>query len=479
MAEHALSAVPAPDLNPDLDPDLEPDLDPDLDPDAALTASWSAAALRRLTDTDAVIVRLAAAEIRRRRGVLDLVAASSPTLPAALVAQSLLFSAITAEGYRSRRFHPGTEVVDEVEDLARTRAQDLFGVAHANVQPSSGSAANLAVLYGLLRPGQRVVALELTHGGHLSHASSGASVGSWMAADHYRVDADGFIDLDALRDLVRRTRPAILICGGSACPRALDFPAFREIADETGTLLLADISHISGLVAAGVHPSPVPVADVVTTSTYKQLRGPRGGLVLQGASGRVEARRLDRAVFPGLQGTPDFGLIAAKAVALGAAAGPAFTAAMRRTVRYARIIAAALTEEGVPLVGGGTDTHLVLADLRAAPVSGRVISEVLISAGVLVNHNLVPDDPRSATETSGLRIGANDVAFRRVSDTEVTALAGRLAAVVGCLVRGAPVGSPECVRLTAELVGCATELAARGYRPDAQMELLAEEGAER
>jgi glycine hydroxymethyltransferase len=428
----------------------------------APVADWSGQALATLARRDPRVVQLAYAELRRQRRTLNLVAAASPTLPAALAAQGLLFSAVTAEGYGGARYHPGTEVVDAVERLARERAERLFGAPHANVQPLSGTAANLAVLYGVLAGDGPVLSLALSHGGHLSHGARGASVAKRFRVCHYHVDEAGRVDPDQLTAVVEQVRPELLICGGSAYPRRLDFPAFRAAADRVGALLLADISHISGLVAAGAHPSPVACCDVLTTSTYKQLCGPRGGLVLQGAGSRIAARTLDRAVFPGFQGTPDFGSIAAKAVALGFAAGPAFAAAMRRVVRYAHRFAAAFAGHGLPVVAGGTDTPRVLVDLRGRGVSGRLVGDALERAGVLVNKNLVPDDPRPPYETSGIRIGTNDLGFRPVTDAEVAALAGATAAVVAELAAGAPAGAGRPGRELAEL---AADLAGRGYLP--------------
>jgi glycine hydroxymethyltransferase len=433
------------------------------DVDLDTVHDWCGTALASLARRDGQLVGLAHAELRRQRRTLNLVAASSPTLPAALVAQALLFSSVTAEGYGRTRYHPGTEVVDVVERLARERAERLFGAPHANVQPLSGTAANLAVLYGVLDAGDVVLSLELSHGGHLSHVSRGASVSKRIAASHYEVDDSGVVDHDDLARLVKQVQPRLLICGGSSYPRRIDFAAFRTAADQVDALLMADISHISGLVAAGMHPSPVPVCDVVTTSTYKQLCGPRGGLVLRGTESRLPARDLDRAVFPGLQGTPDFGAIAAKAVALGFAAQPAFAAAMSRVARYARLFAAILHEHGLAVVTGGTDTHMVLVDLRAAPVPGLVVADTLERAGVLVNKNLVPNDHRPATETSGIRIGTNDLGFRPVDDSDVGELADATAALVAEVAAGAPPEPAVTGRLGRALAERVVEITSRGY----------------
>jgi len=429
---------------------------------------WCNAALTSLAGLDGQVVRLAQAELRRQTSTLNLVAASSPTLPAVLVAQALLFSAVTAEGYGTKRYHPGTEVVDEVEQLARLRAQRLFGSPHANVQSLSGSAANLAMLYGVLDAGDTVLSLELSHGGHLTHVSRRASISKRITASYYEVDDRGVIDYDALSLQVKQVQPRLIICGGSAHPRQLDFEAFRAAADQVDALLMADISHVSGLVASGVQPSPVPLCDLVTTSTYKQLCGPRGGLVLLGAQSRITARTIDRAVFPGFQGTPDFGGIAAKAVALHFAAQPAFAMAMRRVVRYARRFATALTDNGVSVVSGGTDSHMVLADFSTSSVSGRVVGDALQRLGILVNKNLIPNDPRSSTETSGIRLGTNDLGFRPVSDDEVGQLAEATATVVAEFAAGASVDAVVAGPLGRGLAGRAADIAARGYRKDWQ-----------
>ncbi|MGW4022700.1 serine hydroxymethyltransferase [Streptomyces sp. NPDC005009] len=405
-------------------------------PDTAATplvAGLLRAGLTALAETDTAVLKLAEQELEQQRGRLNLVAASSPTLPAVQAAQALGLSAVTAEGYPGRRFHPGTESVDEIERLATGHAESLFGADHANVQPLSGSSANLALLYGLSEPGRPVLAMDLTHGGHLSHLARPASASRHLKAAYYRVADDGRLDLDDLRRQARAVRPNLIICGGSAYPRFLDFAAFRSIADEVGALLMADISHVSGLVAAGLHPSPVPHCDVVTTSTYKQLCGPRGGLILRGPASGVTAATVDRLVFPGFQGTADFGAIAAKAVAFAHARRPEFRTAMERVTRFARIFAEAFTSHGLALVGGGTDTHMVLVDLGSGDVTGRSVSDALERVGILANKNLVPNDPRPAHETSGLRIGTNHLAFLPIDDQDVRDLADAVAAAVADL----------------------------------------------
>ncbi|TQF06813.1 serine hydroxymethyltransferase [Kitasatospora acidiphila] len=406
-------------------------------------------ALDALAASDPAILKLAERELARQRSHLNLVAASSPTSPEVLVTQALGLSALTAEGYPGRRYHPGTEVIDEVEQLAVERACALYGADHANVQPLSASMANLALLFGILRPGDAVLSMELSHGGHLSHASRPASSSKHLTADYYQLGPDGTLDLDRVREQVLALRPKVLICGGSAYPRTIDFAALRAIADEVDALVLGDISHISGLVAAGRHPSPFPHCDIVTTSTYKQLRGPHGGLILRAPGSRLSAAKLDKFVFPGFQGTPDFGMIAAKAVALGAAQRPEFGAAMDRVLRFAKLFAEAFLDRGVRLVGGGTDTHMVLVDLSGGAATGQTVSTALERVGILANKNLIPGDPRSAQETSGLRIGTNHLAFLHIGDREVGELAADIAELVACLTKGtAAEQCPSWPRLT-------------------------------
>lgn len=383
-----------------------------------------------LAKRDPAIAALAEREILRQATHVNLVAASSPALPAVLAAQALGFGSVTAEGYPGARYHPGAGIVDEVERLAINRAKALFEADHANVQALSASAANLALISGLLARGDSLLSLDLSHGGHLSHASLPSSMSKWIHAHYYRLTSDGLLDPDEVRSRALATQPRLIICGGSAYPRVINFEAMRCIADEVGALLLGDISHISGLVAAGVHPSPFPHCDLVTTSTYKQLCGPHGGLVLRAAGSRVSRAKIDRLVFPGFQGTPDFGMIAAKAVAFGAALEPPFGAAMRRVARFATILAGVFAEHGLTLLGGGTDTHMVLVDLGPQGITGRDASAALEQAGVLANKNLIPDDPRRPAETSGLRFGTNHLAFMAIDDGDVSALATDIARVI-------------------------------------------------
>lgn len=414
-----------------------------------------------LARCDPSILEMAERELSRQANQLNLVAAASPTLPAVLITQALGFSSLTAEGYPGRRYHPGTDVVDEVEQLAVERAELLFGAENANVQPLSGTAANLAMLYGLLGPPDSVLSMDLSHGGHLSHVARLTSASKRIKATYYRLGADGVLDIEEIRTQAMAAHPALIICGGSAYPRRIDFQSIRSIADEVGALLVGDISHISGLIAAGIHPSPFPHCDVVTTSTYKQLCGPHGGIVFRGRGSRVSSDTIDRLIFPSFQGTPDFGMIAAKAVALGAALQPAFTTAMQRVVHFAGLFAKAFAERGLRLVAGGTDTHMILVDLRGVGVTGKTVSDALKRAGILANKNLIPDDPRSAVETSGLRLGTNHLAFMEVDDQDVTELASNMAELVIGLGGGMP---PERCPAWRDLTEHVSVIMAAGYR---------------
>lgn len=393
-------------------------------------------------------MRLASGELARQQTTLSLVASASPTLPPALLAQSLLFSSVTAEGYVGSRYHPGTDLVDQVEQLAIDRATELFGVPYVNVQPLSGSAANLAVLYGLVDQNQSVLAMDLAHGGHLTHVSRAASVSKRIEGHFYGLDERGFIDFDQVEQMAMTHRPGMIICGGSSYSREIDFERFRDIAERSGSLLLADISHISGLVAAGQHVSPVPYCDIITTSTYKQLCGPRGGLIMLGSSSRVTERRLRHAVFPGFQGTPDFGGIAAKAVAFGFALQPTFRQAMTRVRRFAAVLAAEFATAGLTVAANGTDTHMVLIDLRTLgdSVTGRVVSDALLSAGLMINKNLVPGDHRPPTETSGLRIGTNHLGFSAVDESTVRRLARAISVGVFDIAQSGAASNLDTVR---------------------------------
>jgi len=326
-----------------------------------------------------------------------------------------------AEGLPKKRYYGGCEVVDEVEQLAIDRAKAVFKAAHVNVQPHSGAQANMAAYLAVAKPGDTLLGLALPHGGHLTHGAAVNFSGSLFRAVSYGVrEETGRIDYDEVRAIARRERPRLLIGGSSAYARIIDFAALKSIADEVGAILVVDMAHVAGLVAAGIHPSPVPHAQIVTTTTHKTLRGPRGGLIL---CQETFAKDVDKQVFPGLQGGPLEHVIAAKAVALGEAMTPDFKRYAQQVVRNAQALAAALVERGYAIVSGGTDTHLMLADLRSKQVTGKEAQELLDRAGITVNKNTIPGDPQKAFVTSGIRIGTPAVTTRGLTETEMHTVA--------------------------------------------------------
>jgi len=375
------------------------------------------------TERDTEVFDLIEREVERQNTTLQLIASENFTSPAVLAATGSVLTNKYAEGYPGRRYYGGNVVVDEIEDLARERVKALFGAEHANVQPHSGANANMAVYLALLEPGDKVLGMSLDHGGHLTHGSPVNASGRLYDFVAYGVSpGDERIDLDALRDLARRERPKLIIAGATAYPRRIDPEPLREIADEVGALLLFDAAHIAGLIAGGVHPDPVPYADVVTFTTHKTLRGPRGGCILC----RAElAQAIDKAVFPGLQGGPLEHVVAAKAVAFREAADPSFRDYAAQIVANARALAAALAGEGFRLVSGGTDNHLLLVDLRSfdAELTGKEAQAVLDRAGITLNKNTIPGDPRSPFVTSGVRIGTPAVTTQGMGEQEMAEIA--------------------------------------------------------
>jgi glycine hydroxymethyltransferase len=364
-------------------------------------------------------------ETERLRYNLELIASENVVSEAVLEAQGSVMTNKYAEGYPGRRYYGGCENVDVVEELAIKRARELFGADHANVQPHSGTQANMAVYFSILKPGDCYLGMSLAQGGHLSMGSPVNFSGILYRVVPYGVREDTeTIDYDALAELARRERPRLIIAGASAYPRIIDFKRFREIADEVGAYLMVDMAHIAGLVAAGVHPSPVPYADFVTTTTHKTLRGPRGGMILT----RTEhAKTIDSKVFPGLQGGPLMHVIAAKATALKEALSGEFKAYQEQIVRNAKALAAALMEKGFRLVSGGTDNHLMLVDLRATSLTGKVAQETLDRARITVNKNTVPFETRSPFVTSGVRIGTPAVTTRGMKEPEMAIIADLIA----------------------------------------------------
>ena len=383
-----------------------------------------------MNTTDDEVFGIVQRELERQNTTLQLIASENFTSPAVLRATGSVLTNKYSEGYPGKRFYGGNAIIDEIEELARRRATELFGAEHANVQPHAGANANMAVYLGLLQPGDTILGLSLDHGGHLTHGSKANATGKLWEFVHYKVTpSDERLDFDQIRDLARAHRPKMIVAGATAYPRIIEPEPFRQIADEVGALYLFDAAHIAGLVAGGVHPSPVPFADVVTFTTHKTLRGPRGGCILSRAE---HAAAIDRAVFPGLQGGPLDHVIAAKAVAFREAAQPEFRAYARQIVENARALAKALAGHGFRLVSGGTDNHLMLIDLRPwdPELTGKAAQETLDAAGITLNRNTIPDDPRSAFQTSGLRLGTAAVTTAGMKEPEMGEIADLMVAAL-------------------------------------------------
>jgi len=374
-----------------------------------------------LASADPTVYALVRREVERQENGLELIASENFATVAVMEAMGTALTNKYAEGLPGRRYYGGCEVVDEVEQLAIDRAKALFKAEHANVQPHSGAQANMAAYFAVAKPGDTLLGLALPHGGHLTHGSPVNFSGTLFRATSYGVREDtGRIDYDQVRAVARRERPRILVGGGSAYARVIDFAALRSVANEVGAVLVVDMAHFAGLVAAGIHPSPVPHAHIVTTTTHKTLRGPRGGLIL---CGEAYAKDVDKQVFPGIQGGPLEHVIAAKAVALGEALTPAFREYAIQVVKNAQTLAAALSDRGYAIVSGGTDTHLMLVDLRSKGLTGKEAQALLDRARITVNKNTIPGDPQSPFVTSGIRIGTPAVTTRGFTEAEMVKVA--------------------------------------------------------
>ena len=386
-----------------------------------------------LATTDPEIAAVLQAELDRQRNFLEMIASENFVSRGVLEAQGSVLTNKYAEGYPGKRYYGGCEAVDVAENLARDRAKELFGADHANVQPHSGASANAAVLMALANPGDRILGLELAHGGHLTHGMKLNFSGKMYEAHAYGLNPETFlIDMDIVRQRAHEVMPTVIIAGWSAYSRHLDFAEFRKIADEVGAKLWVDMAHFAGLVAAGLHPNPVPFADVVSTTVHKTLAGPRSGLILCKAE---LAKKIDSSVFPGQQGGPLMHVVAAKAVAFKAAMGEEFKDRQQRTIRGAQLIAERLMQadvraNGVDVLTGGTDVHLVLVDLRNSPIDGKTAEDLLHDVGITVNRNSVPNDPRPALVTSGVRIGTPALATRGFADKEFAEVADIIAHVL-------------------------------------------------
>ncbi len=378
-----------------------------------------------LADSDPAVAEAVARELQRQEDNLELIPSENAVSAAVLEAQGSVLTNKYAEGYPGKRYYGGCEHVDVVEQLAIDRARALFGADHANVQPHSGSQANMEVYFSQLEPGDTILSMNLSHGGHLTHGSPVNFSGKWFNVVPYGVRAeDQRLDYDSVRALAREHRPTMIVAGHSAYPREVDFAPFREAADEVGAKLMVDMAHFAGLVAAGVHPSPVPHAEFVTTTTHKTLRGPRGGMIL---CREAEAKTINSSVFPGNQGGPLMHVIAAKAVALKEAAAPEFATYQRQVVANARALAAGLMSRGMKLVSGGTDNHLLLIDFSGTEMTGKVAQEGLDRARITANKNTVPFETRSPFVTSGIRMGTPTVTSRGMGEAEMDRVADLIA----------------------------------------------------
>ncbi|HZK25036.1 MAG TPA: serine hydroxymethyltransferase [Oscillospiraceae bacterium] len=377
---------------------------------------------------DAEIARVIALEKQRQQDHLELIASENYVSRAVLEAQGSVLTNKYAEGYPSRRYYGGCDYVDEAEELARTRAQELFGAEHANVQPHSGASANLAVYLAALKVGDTMLGMNLAHGGHLTHGAPVSLSGKYFHAVSYGVDrSTGLLDYNQVEDLAKKHKPRLIVAGASAYPRIIDFTAFRQIADRVGAYLMVDIAHIAGLVAAGIHPSPLPVAEFVTSTTHKTLRGPRGGLIM---CRQEYAAAIDKAIFPGLQGGPLMHVIAAKAVCFKEAQLPEYAVYVQQVVTNARVLAKCLLNEGFDLVSGGTDNHLMLVDLRSQGLNGKEAEEMLGEVGITINKNTIPFDPANSHVTSGIRIGTPAVTSRGMKEPEMELIAELISATL-------------------------------------------------
>ena len=385
--------------------------------------------LEEIRNTDPEIAAAIEAEIARQNSHIELIASENWVSHAVMAAMGSPLTNKYAEGLPGHRFYGGCSVVDEVEDLARERAKKLFGCTFANVQPHSGAQANMAVEFALLQPGDTLMGMHLAEGGHLSHGSPANFSGTYFNVVPYGVNAEGYIDYDEVERIAKECRPKLIICGASAYSRTIDFKRFREIADSVGAYLMADIAHISGLVATGVHPSPIPYAHVTTSTTHKTLRGPRGGLILSDEEFAAE-HKLNRAVFPGTQGGPLEHVIAAKAVSFAEALKPEFKAYQHQIILNAKAMEEAFRAENVRMVSGGTDNHLLLLDFTGTEMTGKQMESLLEDANITVNKNTVPNETRSPFVTSGIRVGTPAATSRGLKEPEMKKVAGWIAQIL-------------------------------------------------
>jgi len=383
--------------------------------------------LKHLKQTDPLVAEQIELELERQQNTIELIASENCTSLAVMEAAGSVLTNKYAEGKPHKRFYNGCEHIDIIEEIAQKRACELFGMDHANVQPHSGAQANMAVFMYCLKPGDKVLGMDLSNGGHLSHGSPVNFSGLYFDVKSYGIDAEGNIDYDNVREMALEHRPKLIICGASNYSKIIDFKKFREIADEVGAYLLADIAHIAGLVVTGLHPSPAPYADFVTTTTHKSLRGPRGGITMCKAE---HAAGIDKAIFPGMQGGPLEHIIAAKAVALLEASKPSFKLYAEQIVKNAKALAQGLIDEGMDIVGGMTENHLMTLDLRRTGKTGKDMANVLERVGITANKNTVPNDPQSPFVTSGIRLGTPAVTTRGFKEEDMIEVAKIIASAI-------------------------------------------------
>ncbi len=383
--------------------------------------------LNVIRQADAAVADAIEAELERQRTHIELIASENFVSPAVMAAMGSCLTNKYAEGYPSKRYYGGCECVDVVEDLARDRAKQLFGCEYVNVQPHSGAQANLAAYFAALNPGDTVMGMALDNGGHLTHGSPVNMSGKYYNFVSYGVNADGYIDYDDVLAKAKECQPKMIVAGASAYPRQIDFAKLRAICDEVGALMMVDIAHIAGLVAAGEHPSPVPYADFVTTTTHKTLRGPRGGMIM---CKEAWGKAIDKAIFPGTQGGPLMHVIAAKAVCFGEALSDDFKAYQHQIILNAKALENALRAEGIKMVSGGTDNHLILLDFSDSEMTGKLLEKLLEEANITVNKNTVPNEKRSPFVTSGVRVGTPAITSRGLKEEHMVMIAGWIARVV-------------------------------------------------
>lgn len=399
-----------------------------------------------IRQTDPEIAQAIVEEEKRQNDHIELIASENWVSKAVMAAMGSPLTNKYAEGYPGKRYYGGCECVDVVENLAIERAKELFGCEYVNVQPHSGAQANMAVQFAILEPGDTIMGMNLDHGGHLTHGSPVNLSGKYFKVVPYGVNEEGFIDYDELRRIALETKPKMIIAGASAYARTIDFKRFREVADEAGAVLMVDMAHIAGLVAAGLHPSPIPYADVVTTTTHKTLRGPRGGMILASKEAN-EKYNFNKAIFPGTQGGPLMHVIAAKAVCFKEALSEEFKVYQQRIVDNAQALCKGLMDRGIRIVSGGTDNHLMLVDLTDFDLSGKEVEKWLDMAHITANKNTIPNDPKSAFVTSGIRLGTPAITSRGMNTEDMD----RIAQAVGLVIKEKEVGIAQAKAIVAEL----------------------------